>query len=193
MTNAVEIVGKFTEDIREDAVSSCSLHIRSDDLFRNWRRVSLSADFLARYYSYFFPYREKARDRMSRENAENSISFVLNELVENTAKYSDARDKAVDIRIWLLENVLLFKVTNFITAKFGQSFAAVAREILEGNPEELYLRRLEKNTEDDGGGSGLGYLTLINDFGVTLGFKFEKLEEESTRVTVQAMMKCKEA
>ena len=193
MRNAVEVVGRYVEDTGERAVSECSLHIRSDDLFRNWRRVSLSSDFVARYYSYFFPYREKARGVMSRDSAENSISFVLNELVENTAKYSDAENKKVHIRIWLLESVLLFSVSNFITEKLCGSFLALAQEILSGNAEELYIKRLEKNTEESGGGSGLGYLTLINDYGITLGFKFEKTGDGIVRVTVQATMKHKEA
>jgi hypothetical protein len=66
-------------------------------------------------------------------------------------------------------------------------------EILTGDAEELYLKRLERNTEEGGGGSGLGYLTLINDYGVTLGFKFEKAGDDLYRVTVQATMKHKEA
>jgi hypothetical protein len=193
MPDEVQIVGSYLEREGEKAISECSLGIRSDDLFRNWRRVSLSSDFLARYYSYYFPYREKARGTLSRDSAENSISFVLNELVENTAKYSDAGDKSVSVRVWLLESVLLFSVSNFITGKLCGSFLSLAREILTGNAEELYLKRLERNTEEGGGGSGLGYLTLINDYGIGLGFKFEKTGDDLFKVTVQATMKHKEA
>jgi hypothetical protein len=193
MGNEVEIVGRYLEEGGEKAVSECSLGILSDDLFRNWRRVSLSSDFLARYYSYYFPYREKARGTLSRDSAENMISFVLNELMENTAKYSDAKDKSVSVQVWLLERMLLFSVSNFITGKLYGPFSALAKEILTGNTEELYLKRLERNTEEGGGGSGLGYLTLINDYGATLGFKFEKAGDDLFRVTVQATMKHKEA
>ena len=193
MGSEVQIVGSYLEERAEKAVSECFLCIKSDDLFRSWRRVSLSSDFLARYYSYYFPYREKARGTLSRDSAENSISFVLNELVENTAKYSDAEDKNVGIRVWLLESVLLFSVSNYITGKLFGPFHSLAQEILGGNAEELYLKRLEKNTEEGGGGSGLGYLTLINDYGINLGFKFEKAGEDLFKVTVQATMKHKEA
>jgi hypothetical protein len=193
MREEVHIVGSYLEERGEKAISECSLGIKSDDLFRSWRRVSLSSDFLARYYSYYFPYREKARGTLSRDSAENSISFVLNELVENTAKYSDAEDKNVSIRVWLLESVLLFSVSNFITGKLSGPFHSLAQEILSGNAEELYLKRLERNTEEGGGGSGLGYLTLINDYGINLGFKFEKAGDDLFKVTVQATMKHKEA
>ena len=72
---------------------------------------------------------------------------MLNELIENTAKYSDAGDKSVDIRVWLLEDEMVFKISNYVTAALAESFRNLAREILAGNPEELYIRRLEKNTE----------------------------------------------
>jgi hypothetical protein len=55
------------------------------------------------------------------------------------------------------------------------------------------MTRLERNTESEQGGSGLGYLTLINDYGVALGFKFEPAGPDLVQVTVQAKMKCKEA
>jgi len=193
MGNEIEVVGSWLDEKGERALSECSLGLMSDDLFRNWRRVSLSSDFLARYYSYYFPYREKARGTLSRESAENTISFVLNELMENTAKYSDAKEKRVSVRVRLLERVLLFSVSNYISGKLHGPFVALAKEILGGNTEDLYLKRLERNTEEGEGGSGLGYLTLINDYGVSLGFKFEKTGDDLFRVTVQATLKHKEA
>jgi hypothetical protein len=84
-------------------------------------------------------------------------------------------------------------VSNFITGKLSGPFHSLAQEILSGNAEELYLKRLERNTEEGGGGSGLGYLTLINDYGINLGFKFEKAGDDLFKVTVQATMKHKEA
>lgn len=58
-----------------------------------------------------------------------------------------------------------------------------------GNTEELYISQLEKETDS----SGLGYLTMINDYGVTLGFKVEKSAENLFSVAVQASMNWKEA
>ena len=193
MLERTEILGEYTEEIPGKTISESSISIKSDDLYRNWRRVSLSSDFLGRYYSYFFPYQEKALKTMSRDEAENIISFVLNELVENTAKYSNTGDKSVQIHIWLMDGVLLFKVSNFIDEEVAGSFVTLTREILHGDPEELYMKRLERNIEDEAGDSGLGYLTLINDFGIVLGFKFDKVDKNVIQVTVQAKMKYKEA
>jgi hypothetical protein len=193
MLESSEVVGEYREDISEKTLSESSVSMQSDDLYRNWRRVSLSSDFFGKYYSYFFPYQEKALKTVSRDEAENSISFVLNELVENTAKYSNTGDKSVQIYVRLLDNELLFDVSNFVDEKVAGSFIALAREIINGDPEELYMKRLEKNIEDEKGDSGLGYLTLINDYKVTLGFKFDKVDRDVVQVTVQAKMKYKEA
>ncbi len=192
MAAKVQVFGEYLEEAKKP-LSQALLVIDSKELMRNWRTVSLSSDFFAKYYSYYFPYKEKAQERISRDSAENSISFVLNELIENTAKYSNAGDQTVSIRIWLLEEDIIFSLSNFVTARLGESFARLAREILESNPEELYLKRLERNTQEQEGGSGLGYLTLINDYGIALGFKFEAAGPDLVQVTVQARMKCKEA
>jgi len=192
MTKDVEILGKFVEEPREKPLSQTSLVTSAADMLQNWRRVSLSSDFLARYYSYYFPYREKAKQKISRDEAENNISFVMNELIENTAKYADARDKTVTIKIMLFENDIVFQVSNYLTTSLSESFIKLAREILVSNPEELYIKRLERNTESDSGDSGLGYLTLINDYGIRMGFKFEKIDAELVRVTIQAAMKSME-
>ena len=193
MTDPVTILGEYRDAVEGTAVTESTVHLKSDDLFQNWRRVSLSADFIARYYSYFFPYKEKAQEILDRESAENSISFVLNELIENTAKYSDAGKKEVEITIWMLGTFVLFNISNFVKEELAGSFLKVAREILDSDPEELYIKKLEKNIEETTGGSGLGYLTLINDFGVALGFRLEKMGQDLVKVTVQAKMKYKEA
>jgi hypothetical protein len=183
------VLGTFTEGNGGAHLSDSRILLDSEDMSHNWRRCGLTADFLARYYSYYFPYREKATDRISRETAENNISYILNELIENTAKYSDAEDTGVEVRVALRETDILFMVSNHVSEQRAESFLRLARSLLEGNPEELYVSQLEKNTDS----SGLGYLTMINDYGVSLGFKVDGAGEGVFRVTVQATMRWKEA
>lgn len=183
------VLGAFTTETVGTLLSDSRILLNAEDMSRNWRRCGLTADFLARYYSYYFPYREKATDRISRETAENNISYILNELIENTAKYSDAEIKGVEVRVSLRETDVVFEVSNHVTERRAESFIRLARDLLEGNPEELYVTQLEKNTDS----SGLGYLTMINDYGVSLGFKVDKAGNGVFRVTVQATMKWKEA
>jgi hypothetical protein len=193
MASSTETLGTFQERPAEKPASEASLHLASTDMLQHWRRVSLSSDFLAKYYSFYFPYREKAKGRISRETAENSISFVLNELIENTAKYSNTADTEVRVRVLLLQRTILLEVSNAVTAKLADEFRASMREVLAGNTEELYLARLEANLQEARSDSGLGFLTLINDYQVQLGFKFERTGTDICRITVQASMNCEEA
>ncbi len=189
MADGTTILGNWNEAPAGAEESVSVLGLDAVDMSQNWRRCSLSADFLARYYSYYFPYREKATDRISRDTAENTISYILNELIENTAKYSDAADTGVEVGIRLRENDVLFQVSNHVTAKRAEEFTRLVSDLLGGNPEELYVAQLEKNTDS----SGLGYLTMINDYGVSLGFMVKKTADDVFTVSVQASMKWKEA
>ena len=190
--DAVTVLGNFKEQVKESSLSDSTLMLNSADMSNNWRRVSLTADYLAKYYSYYFPYKEKALFTMSRSEAENTLSFVINELIENTAKYSNTTKKNVTIKLSLEEKDLFFHISNYIAHDTAQEFIDICKEIFENNTEELYIKKLEENAETGKGGSGLGYLTLINDYDIGLGFKFEKTQEKIIKVTVQAKMKCKE-
>ncbi len=191
MDNAM-VFGNYREPAAKNALSDSTLLLNADEMSQNWRRVSLTADYLAKYYSYFFPYKEKALFTMSRNEAENTLSFIINELIENTAKYSNTSKKSVGIKFTLEQHTIFLQISNYITADAAQEFTATCREIFENNTEELYIKKLEENAETGKGGSGLGYLTLINDYGISLGFKFEKIGEKIIKVTTQASMKYKE-
>jgi len=193
MASGTEILGTFKEQPADPVTSEAALHLSCTDMLQHWRRVSLSSDFLAKYYSFYFPYREKAKGRISREAAENSISFVLNELIENTAKYSNTADTAVRVRVLLLERTIQLEVSNAVTAALAEEFQASMREVLAGDTEQLYISKLEANLQGARSDSGLGFLTLINDYQIQLGFKFEKTGNDICRITVQASMNCEEA
>jgi hypothetical protein len=193
MRGDTEILGRYQEQPAENPASQTELSLSSADMLQHWRRVSLSSDFLAKYYSFYFPYREKAKGRISRETAENTLSFVLNELIENTAKYSNTPDTGVRVRVLLLERTILLEVSNSVTEALADEFLASMREVLSGDTEELYISKLEGNLEQSRNDSGLGFLTLINDYQIGLGFKFEKTGADVCRITVQADMNCEEA
>ena len=190
--DAVTVLGNYREQKKKGSLSDSTLMLNADEMSVNWRRVSLTADYLARYYSYYFPYKEKALFTMSRNEAENTLSFIINELIENTAKYSNTPKKNVIITLSLEEKRLIFYISNYINQDTAQEFIDICKEIFEQNTEELYIKKLEENAETGKGGSGLGYLTLINDYNIELGFKFEKIQEKIIKVTVQAAMKYKE-
>ncbi|MEZ4681372.1 MAG: hypothetical protein R2932_44870 [Caldilineaceae bacterium] len=88
--------------------------------------------------------------------------------------------------MWLLETEILIQLTNHIEPTNCLAFQTVIEEILNGDPDELYFQKLEESVELDLDGSGLGYLTLIKDYGIRFGFRFRPIDQNSVAVDVQA-------
>ena len=58
--------------------------------------------------------------------------------------------------------------------------------------DELYLELIERNAEvDDADTSGLGFLTLLNDYGATLAWAFTDRGQAGGGVTVATMAQFK--
>jgi hypothetical protein len=150
-----------------------------------WRRCSLSADFWARYTALFIPPQVPAR-YLRRGDIEQVLAYMLNELFENCAKFSGGSVTSVGYAAWVQEEQLIFQITNHIAPEIREPFERFITELLEGDPEELYFKRLEEQAATNAKGSGLGYLTLIKDYGVRFGFRFRQLAESSVAVDVQA-------
>ena len=88
--------------------------------------------------------------------------------------------------MWLRETEILIQLTNHIEPTDSLPFQTVIKEILNGDPDELYFQKLEESVELDLDGSGLGYLTLIKDYGIRFGFRFRPIDHDSMAVDVQA-------
>ncbi|HMQ51549.1 MAG TPA: hypothetical protein PKE64_03945 [Anaerolineae bacterium] len=154
-------------------------------LVAHWRRCSLSSDFWARYTALFIPESVPA-GRLRRSDAESVLAYLLNELFENCAKFSGGPNQRVCYQSWVGKEELIFQITNHIIPNNQPPFVKLIAELLEGDPEELYFQKLEENAELDTAGSGLGYLTLIKDYGIRFGFRFRQVGPESVAVDVQA-------
>ena len=64
-------------------------------------------------------------------------------------------------------------VSNDTEAEVASRFQALIEEITSRDPGELLIERIEANAADENSsGSGLGLLTLMNDYGARLGWDF---------------------
>lgn len=122
---------------------------------------------------------------------------MANELLENAMKFNDDRSNfKVRLGIYFLEDMtiedteimaLLF-ATNSVTPQNADKFQAFLAELLAANPEEFYVTQVEKSLEDEHGeASGLGFLTMINDYAAKLGWKFETIGNRTPIHTVTTM------
>ena len=159
-------------------------------LQQRWRNNCLSADFLADYLSTFFVGNDHETDRAKQAEAKSAISYIANELLENGMKYCvKTSSLPISIQIHLTEDLIIIQLTNSISKEQTQRFQAQIHELLQGNPSEMYLARLEQNAlEENEMQSNLGLLTMLNDYNAKIGWRFESLSDSFESIAVTTMV-----
>lgn len=190
-----QIFGDFVEsfppeqDSLELTFTPSSLPIK-----KRWRSNRLSANFMADYFSNFLPVDEDdpAHERRIKES-KAAVSYIANELLENALKFNDQATKfKIKFGIYFVEQgdvtAVLF-ATNSVSAEGLDKFQSFIQELLSSDPEELYVQQIEKSAEDENSeASGLGFLTMLNDYSAKLGWKFEIVQEEPKMIAVTTMV-----
>lgn len=159
---------------------------------QRWRNNGLSADFLADYLTTFYPVDPDDPESVyKRKEIKGAVSYIANELLENAMKFHDELSQhPISIQMRLRDGMLKFCVTNSVRPQTLKKFKAFIQEVTENDPQELYIRRLEQNAlEDNHTGSGLGLLTMINDYMATVGWKFEIIRIDPEVITVTTMVR----
>jgi hypothetical protein len=174
-----QLFGKFENELEKSKEFLClEFSLDSSTLKQKWRNNGLSADFMADYFATFFP------GGTTQDEIKSMVSFVANELLENTMKYGDETSSIpARISLYLMQNKLLFVTQNSVRMNDIQRFQKLIVEILASDPNELYVQRLEENAlaeNENEGVSGLGILTIINDYGAEFGWKFETTNQQDS-------------
>jgi hypothetical protein len=187
-----EIFGEFRNDL---PVSQEGLTIvfspTSVPVKQRWRNNGLSADFMADYFATFFPGNQDATSETNTQaEVKSAVSFIANELLENAMKFNDETSPhPISIRLQMHSDKLVFTATNSIHPQTVRKFQAFIKELTTADLDELYVRQLEKNAEDDReGGSGLGLLTMMNDYQAKVGWKFETVQKDPEAIAVTTMV-----
>ena len=189
--NVQKIYGDFIQDLppsQEYLILSFSPG--SIPLRQRWRNNCLSADFLADYFSTFFlTEEEEAGESEKQVEVQSAVSYIANELLENAMKYGcETSPFPISIQIHLNPELIVFELTNSIHLEKTSEFQAHINQLMTSDPEELYIAQLEKNAMNDYEESGLGFLTMLNDYGAKLGWKFEELPQQSQELAVTTMV-----
>lgn len=191
-TLAVQTFGDFQDEAiisREYLTivfSPSSLPLRE-----RWRTNRLSANFLADYFSTFFP-GEGHPAGMSDPKSElmGVITFIANELLENAMKFSNADSaEAVMLTLQLYPDKLVFLTQNQVNAETEVQFRAFIQKLLTSDPAELYIQQIEQQAlDEDSTSSGLGILTIVNDYAARVGWRFALVEGAGTSVTTKVQL-----
>lgn len=182
----VQVFGSFREILPSDheflllGFSSSSLPIQN-----RWRNNGLSANFIADYLTTFFPIQaDDDASRARHAEIKSSVSYIANELLENAMKFA-VNEVQLPIRfgLHLVEDdgvTVVLSTTNSVSRKSVAVFQEFIQELLTADLDELYLRQLERSAEDDTfSSSGLGFITMKNDYNAQLGWKFAEIDPEN--------------
>ncbi len=151
-----------------------------------WRNNGLSASFIADFLIPFFPITEDAPDAVKqRDQLIGAVRYIANELLENAMKFSDETlQYPISIKLDLKRDRLIVRTTNAIAPQQISSFQALIQDLLSCDPHEQFMHQLEKNTKEGWSSSGLGLLTIMNDYAGIPGWKFETIQQEPPIATV---------
>ena len=187
-----KIFGDFLQDLppsQEYLILSFSPG--SMPLQKRWRNNCLSANFLADYLSTFFLDTNFLNKNTNKDlEVKSAISYIANELLENAMKYSNKMSEVpISIQVQLNLNRIVFQITNSLEDQNFKKFQQYIQNSLNSDPNQLYLDILEQNAlEKDRDNSGLGFLTIVNDYDAKIGWKFEAISQESSEMSVTTMV-----
>jgi hypothetical protein len=153
-------VGDFRDSASSVAVAGLELELDARHLVAHWKRCGMTADFLASYLV-------AELEGGARTVAAHSLSVVLNELVENAAKF--CTDERGRIRLAAHRHGPSLKLETFNVAPESRArelTSTLERLALE-SLDVLFARRVA--AESPGEGPGIGLLIIKRDYQARLG------------------------
>ncbi|MGE5658878.1 MAG: slr1658 superfamily regulator [Actinomycetota bacterium] len=160
-------------------------------LKKRWVHNGLSADFLAGYFSTFFPGGEGKTVGVNQQaEVKSAVSYIANELLENAMKFYDDRlSHQITITLQLHAQKLVFFATNTVKPEAVNEFQFFIQELIGNDATELYIRHLEgSSVTASSHQSRLGFLSMMNDYLAKLGWKFEQVQKNPEIIIVTTMV-----
>ena len=185
-----EIYGDYSDFNPELCTEHMCLSFKpsSIPIKQRWRNNGLSTDFLGDYLTTFFPKKDGEDDSVRKQAVvRDAATYIANELLENAMKYSDENSAVTNsIDLSLQENQLVFTEINGITQEQEEEFKHFINELESNDPDELFMKKLEESAVSESA-SGLGYLTMINDYQAKIGWQFDMIDNVH-KVTTQVVI-----
>jgi hypothetical protein len=142
-----------------------------------WRNNGLSADFLGDYVTTFFSANGDITDTAAHQKEiKHAVTYIANEFLENAMKYHERNvDIPIGIRLELTGSQITISASNGVDAEQSERYKVFVGRIRNHDAGDLLLRQLEESAAGVAPAeSGLGLLTMINDYGARLGWQFDR-------------------
>lgn len=146
------VLGAFPEP-PSPPLSAIEMDVVPLDLVTEWRRCGMIADFMAEYM---------ACASEKRETARSVLSTVVNELVENAAKFSADKHATAHVSIRHHGQFVHAEVRNDATDVNVERLRELLGDLARDGASAVFERRLDDRR-------GLGLALLARDYGATVG------------------------
>ncbi len=174
-----KIFGEFVETLPQEVDTlELSFNTRFTSHPNRWQNHRLSAYFLADYVLNLLDLdKDDSQIENRTQTIKTAVSYISNELLENAIKFNADSQYFVKLGLWVLEESetvkLIIYAKNTLTSQQAEKFQAFIQELLTADLDELYIQQVEKAAEDpEKEASGLGLLTIVNDYSAKLGWNF---------------------
>lgn len=155
-----------------------------------WNNNNLAANFMANYLSGFF-YGEDEQSINKRENIKDSVNFIANELLENAMKFNFPENKySITLYVGIKSDYVMFYASNSVDVVAVEAWQHKIKQILTEDTRVLFMQQVTNNEAKGNSDSGLGYLSMINDWNARLAWKFKPIKNETKaqRITVMVQL-----
>jgi len=140
------------------------LSLVPENVLSQWSRVSDVANFIADFYGHDLPSRL----------AHNTISTVLNELIENAVKFACHKGVPIDIYTFKNGNEFIFRVTNTVSEGTIDDFSRLCSTLFSQDLNRLYIQRIE-DLYHNRAKTGIGLILLKKDYRMDINFGFSRM------------------
>ncbi|MEM1394031.1 MAG: DUF6272 family protein [Cyanobacteria bacterium P01_D01_bin.116] len=190
----LQVFGDFVESTHKKENLTLGFSPSSVPISERWRNNGLSADYIAEYLATVLNTNDNESDNTEYlADIKSSASYIANELLENGMKYCNQQTEyPITFHIELVSNEIRFFLENTIIPANAERLKEFINELDNSDPDELYIRQLEKNAEvefEDNTSSGLGFLSIINDYSAKLGWKFQTVDQSSLVMSVTTLVR----
>jgi len=161
------------------------VNVKAGEMHREWTKCGLISNFIASYVTL---------SCHSEKSILNSLSVILNELIENAVKYYFTNsDDTINILVSRKGDDVFLKVKNRTNAANYEILQEAARDLIDPDKaNDKYFEKL-RNIVPNQNSSGIGLLMIISFFKVQMSFQLQNIEgTELYDASVQVKIDIKE-
>jgi hypothetical protein len=175
-----EIFGSYKNDTGPMDLK-VSITIQPSDLNGYLKRCGMTADYGAAFMSISLNHEENAR---------NTLSFILNELVENAVKFSNSKEEKIDVTLSHKGDEIIFSVKNIINYNQYLYLKKYIQDYIDTSDINARYMELLSSMSERTNLSRIGLLTILNNFNAQIGIQIHGPDErELYHTSIQIAVK----